>query len=78
MTTQLIKQRLHTYLELADDKKVKAIYTMMESEINKSVITKELKLEMDERLKNYKANASTALTQKQSKKRIDKILKSAI
>lgn len=78
MTTQLIKQRLHTYLELADDKKVKAIYTMMENEISKTVITKELKAEMDERLKNYKTNTSTALTEKQSKKRINNILNSAV
>lgn len=34
MNTATIRQRLHSYLETADEKKVKAIYTMVEDEIN--------------------------------------------
>jgi hypothetical protein len=34
MTTTAIRQKLVSYLEVADDKKIKAIYTMVEDEIN--------------------------------------------
>ncbi|MEP7127677.1 MAG: hypothetical protein ABI729_02365 [Chitinophagales bacterium] len=34
MTTTAIKEKLINYLKIADDKKVKAIYTMVEDEIN--------------------------------------------
>jgi hypothetical protein len=33
MTTALIRERLCAYIQLADDKKVEAIYTIVESEI---------------------------------------------
>lgn len=34
MTTKAIREKLVKYLQVADDKKVKAIYTMVENEIN--------------------------------------------
>jgi len=34
MTTTTIRKKLVNYLQVADDKKVKAIYTMVEDEIN--------------------------------------------
>jgi hypothetical protein len=33
MTTEAIRERLTDYIRIADDKKVKAIYTMVEDEI---------------------------------------------
>lgn len=36
MTTKAIRQKLVSYLQVADDKKVKAIYTMVEDEIESS------------------------------------------
>lgn len=33
MTTAAIREKLHEYINFADDKKVKAIYTMVEDEI---------------------------------------------
>jgi hypothetical protein len=33
MTTETIRERLHEYIRFADDKKVNAIYTMVEDEI---------------------------------------------
>jgi len=33
MTTSTIRERLHTYLDIADDKKVKAIYALVEEDI---------------------------------------------
>ncbi len=34
MTTTAIREKLVNYLQIADDKKIKAIYTMVEDEIN--------------------------------------------
>lgn len=34
MNTSTIRQKLHEYIKVADDKKVKAIYTIIESDIN--------------------------------------------
>jgi hypothetical protein len=34
MTTTAIREKLVNYLQVADDKKVKAIYTMVEDDIN--------------------------------------------
>jgi hypothetical protein len=34
MTTSAIREKLVSYLQVADDKKLKAIYTMVEDEIN--------------------------------------------
>ncbi len=36
MTTKAIREKLVKYLQVADDKKVKAIYTMVEDETNTS------------------------------------------
>jgi hypothetical protein len=33
MTTATIREKLHNYINIADDKKVEAIYTIVESEI---------------------------------------------
>lgn len=34
MNTSIIRQKLHEYIRVADDEKVKAIYTIIESDIN--------------------------------------------
>lgn len=34
MTTATIRQKLYEYIKVADDKKVKAIFTMVEDEMN--------------------------------------------
>jgi hypothetical protein len=38
MSTATIRQKLHSHLEIADDKKVKAIYAIMENEIEGSAL----------------------------------------
>ncbi len=77
MTTVAIRQQLHNYLEVAGDKKVKAIYTMMEEEIKESAVeyTDEFKAELDRRYADYKSGRSKMFTAAESKKRIQKILK---
>jgi putative addiction module component (TIGR02574 family) len=77
MTTAAIRQQLHNYLEVAEDKKVKAIYTMMEEEIKESAVdyTDEFKAELDRRYADYKRGKAKMLTAEESKKRVQKILK---
>lgn len=77
MDTASIRQQLHNYLEVADDRKVKAIYTMMENEIKESTFeySKELKADLDERYEAYKSGKEKLVTATESKKRINKILK---
>ena len=57
MTTLAIRQQLHNYLEVADDKKIKAIYTMMEAEIKERAVeyTDDFKAELDKRQTTYKS-----------------------
>lgn len=76
MTTATIRQKLHNYLEVADDKKIRAMYTMMETEVeNGSLIyTDELKSVLDQRLESYKSGKINLVTEEESRKRIHDIL----
>ena len=73
-----IRQRLHSYLETADDKKLKAIYTMVEDEIeeNETDYTDEFKKELDRRYAAYKDGSEKAVSAEENKKQINEILKS--
>ncbi len=55
MKTANIRQRLHSYLEVADDKKINAIYTMVEDEIKETIVeySAEFKAELDNRVNYY-------------------------
>lgn len=77
MTTTAIRKQLHNYLEVAEDKKIKAIYTMMEAEIRESAVeyTDEFKAELDKRNADYKSGKAKMITAGESRKRIKKILK---
>lgn len=77
MPTGSIRQKLHSYLEVADDKKVKAMYIMLEDDIKESAVeyTDELKEELDKRYADYKSGKAKMITAAQSKRRIQKILK---
>lgn len=79
MNTNTIRQKLHSFLEVADDKKIKAIYSMVEAEIEDSSedYSAELKAELDKRNDNYKLNQSKIITPKESKERIRTILSKA-
>ena len=50
-----IRQQLHGYIEAADDKKITAIYTMVEDEIKDTIIeySPEFKADLDNRVSYY-------------------------
>lgn len=50
-----IRQRLHGYIEVADDKKITTIYTMVEDEIKDTIIeySPEFKADLDNRVSYY-------------------------
>jgi hypothetical protein len=79
MSTIILRQKLHSYLEIADDKKVKAIYAIMENDIEQSALeyTTELKSELDNRYTNFKNGKAKIITAEESRKKIQRILKVA-
>ena len=55
MDTSNIRQQLHNYLEIADDRKLNAIYIMVEDEIKEAIVeyTPEFKTEINNRVEYY-------------------------
>jgi len=54
MTTTQIKQKLHSYIDNAEDKKLKAIYTLLQDDIGEDYkFTKEQEAELDKRFNDY-------------------------
>lgn len=55
MDTAAIRRQLHGYLEVADDKKINAIYTMVEEEIKETLVdySPEFITELNERVDHY-------------------------
>ena len=78
MTTHALRQKLHSYLEVADDKKIKAMYIMMEEDIEESAVeyTDAFKKELDRRHAEYKSGKAKMITAAESKKKVRKLLKS--
>ena len=77
MDTATIRQQLHNYLEVANDKKIKAIYTIIERDIKEREFEypDELKDALDKRYSEYKKGTAEMVTASDSQKRIEKILK---
>ena len=62
MSTETIRERLHEYIRFADDKKVEAIYTMVENEITEELDLWEDKAflnELKDRLDEYESGKVT-------------------
>jgi len=78
MTTTLIRKKLFEYLKKADDKKIKAMYTLFENEIEREEFeyTDVLKTELDQRLSSYQ-NGGKTVSPREVKDRIKSICKSA-
>lgn len=76
MNTADIKQELHNYLEIADDKKLEAIYIMVKDEIKDTAIiyTDEFKSELDRRVEHY-LNGGKMISPEEMNKRLNVIRK---
>lgn len=75
MTTTAIREKLHTYIDTADIKKIKATYTMIEdSLVAESHWDVDFKNELDSRYNEFKLT-SKSVTEKEANKRISHILK---
>ncbi len=70
MNTVAIRQKLTDYLKIADDKKIKAIYTMVEDEINTQANdwNQSLKTEMDRRSRSFRSGTAKTYTWEETKK----------
>jgi len=73
MSTETIRERLHEYIRFADDKKVTAIYTMVESEIEEELDLwedKDFLNELNDRLKEYENGNATTLSLEEFEQKI--------
>lgn len=77
MTTAAIRSKLADYIRIADKKKLKAIYVMVEDEINDNEpvnYTPALKAELDRRVENY-LNGGEMVNAAEMNKRLQAIRK---
>ena len=76
MNISAIRKQLHNYLEVADDKKINAIFIMVEDDIKDSAVTytEEYKAELDRRV-DYYLNGGKMVSPEQMNKRINAIRK---
>jgi hypothetical protein len=72
-----LREKLHQYIDHLEDKKVKAFYTIVQTDIEDDEIsyTTEFKAELDERQENYKNSKTKLITAAESKKSIQKLIK---
>lgn len=73
MTTLTIRQKIYDYIKVADDKKVKAIYTMLEENIEQSfepLDDENILKEVERRSAEYKKDKSKAMSWNDAKEKI--------
>lgn len=77
MDTISLRQKLHNYLEVADDKRVKAIYSIMANDIKEAVLlfNENIQAELDGRYNSFKKGKVKVISAEDSKKRIQKMYK---
>jgi hypothetical protein len=75
MRTTQIKQKLHEYIESAEDKKLKAIYTLLENDIaDEFTLAAEQEKELDRRYDNYQNGIGKMYTWEEAVAITDKAL----
>jgi hypothetical protein len=60
-----IRERLHQYIEVADEQKLQAIYTLLEDEINWSYASEEIEM-FHQRRENHLKGTSKSFTPDES------------
>jgi hypothetical protein len=80
VNTTTIREELHHYLEVVDDKKVKAIYAVMQDGMRASAVdyTVSFKVELDARSQSFENGSAKMITKTVSENRIQKLLKKGI
>lgn len=73
-----IREKLHSFIDTAEDKKVKAIYTLFADEIEQEEFeySEEFKQELDKRAVYYR-NGGKMISAAEADKQIQKVLQSA-
>jgi hypothetical protein len=76
MRTATIRQKLHQFIETAEEKKVKAIYALFEDEIAQDQweYTDEFKADLDKRIAYYKGGGKM-ISAKDANKQINELFK---
>jgi hypothetical protein len=75
MTTLAIREKLATYMQIADDKKVKAVYALLETDLEDEFeYSDELKKQLDDGYKYYK-NGGKMITAAAASKQVRNSLK---
>lgn len=73
MTLAAVKEKLHSYIDHADDKKLKAIYTLLQNDMETTdLIDEKMMKELDKRWENYSTGKSKTYTLDESMKEIKK------
>lgn len=78
MTIAAIRERLYDYIRVADDKKIKAIYALLEDQVNPLVNWSEdedFVAELDERVKRYEEGIDKGCTWDELEASIDELKK---
>ncbi len=77
MSTSEIRKKLFEYIRVADDKKVKAIYTIVENEIQRDadIWTDEFLQELNKRSADFESKKVTGYTWKEVKARAKEFAK---
>lgn len=75
MTTETIRRKLHDYIESAQDKKVKAIYKIVEDEIEGTLLNEKQLAEVDRRVAEYESGKVEGLSWEEVKNRAKKSLR---
>jgi endonuclease III-like uncharacterized protein len=73
MTTVALREKLHKFIDSIEEKKVKAIYTLFENEIEQDMeYSDEFKAELDKRMEYYR-NGGKMVSAAEMKKRLKAI-----
>jgi len=78
MTTTAIRQKLYDYIRVADDKKIKAIYTLLEDQLVPKYEWSEdeaFVAELDERVRRYEAGIDPAFSIEEARSSLNEMKK---